>query len=149
MQDRYQFTADKASIKVWYDTWGDCVARVDFVAARPLFADDVLGFGTFVDFVEGRERLETNQWCSIWPTIKNFRFQTERLRVSVSPDRRQAVGMVIWESTGFDEGKHPYARPGRASAVLVRETLDQPWLGIHTHFSVFPRTPPSGLDGSG
>ena len=146
MQDRYQFAADKASIKAWYDAWGDCVAQVDFIAARPLFADDVLGFGTFVDFVEGRERLEANQWRSIWPTIKNFRFQTERLRVSVSPDRRQAVGMVTWESIGFDEEGRPYARPGRASAVLVRETIDEPWQGIHTHFSLYPREVSSGLE---
>lgn len=139
MEQRYRFAEDKDTIKAWYDEWGGYVASVDVQSARRLFSDDVLGFGTFMDFVEGIDALADNQWTSIWPTIKEFRFRTEVLRVSVSHDRSHAVGIVPWESTGFDAQGTPYDRPGRATAVLVRESLTTPWLGIHTHFSLFPK----------
>lgn len=139
MKERYEFPADKSSIRQWYDEWSACVADLDFARARDLFAEDVLGFGTFMDFVEGLDALEVNQWRAIWPTIKDFRFKTESLRVSVSPDRKHAVAMLPWESTGFDANGVPYDRPGRATAVLVRGSVEQPWQGIHTHFSLYPK----------
>ncbi|MCH9670138.1 MAG: nuclear transport factor 2 family protein [Gammaproteobacteria bacterium] len=139
MKDRFAFDEDKASLKSWYDKWSGCVAAVDFENARALFANDVVGFGTFMDMVEGLDALEANQWRAIWPTIKNFRFRTEMLRVSVSPDRLHAMAMVPWESTGFEASGEAYDRPGRATTVLVRTNLDAPWLGIHTHFSLYPR----------
>ena len=36
----------------------ECVRSVDYARARPLFADDVVAFGTFATVVEGRDPLE-------------------------------------------------------------------------------------------
>lgn len=139
MHERYQHLEDKESIKRWYDEWSGYVASENFEAARSLFASDVLGFGTFKDFVEDLDALEAGQWRSIWPTISNFRFCTENLRVSVSADRCHAAAMVTWESMGYDADGNPYERPGRATAILIRSDIRQPWQGIHTHFSLFPK----------
>jgi hypothetical protein len=34
----------------------ECVRAVDYARARPLFAEDVVAFGTFATVVEGRDR---------------------------------------------------------------------------------------------
>ena len=52
-----------------------------------------------------------------------------------------ATGMLIWTSTGFEENGTPYARPGRTTAVLVRDAIDAPWRAIHTHVSLFRGVP--------
>jgi len=46
-------------LREWYDTWGVCVAAVDFESARPLFAKDVVSFGTHATFfVSGIDALQ-------------------------------------------------------------------------------------------
>ena len=95
--------ADHASIKAWFDTWSGYVAAVDFDSARPMFEEDVVGFGTWMDTVEGLDNLMEKQWKSIWPTIRDFEFLTDTLQVRVSPDRLFAVAVLVWKSTGFHE----------------------------------------------
>lgn len=129
---------DTRSIADWFDGWGPMVASCQFESARRLFASDVVGFGTYMDLVDGLDALDTQQWRAIWPTIEDFRFMTETLRVFVAKDRCLATAMVVWRSTGFDQNKRPYERPGRTTAVLRRDSIAAPWLGIHTHFSQFP-----------
>ena len=34
--------------------------------------NDVVSFGTWMNVVEGLEKLCANQWKSVWPTINNF-----------------------------------------------------------------------------
>jgi len=60
---------DVAAIKRWFDDWGAMVAGRRFEDARDLFHADVIGFGTWMDLVEGRDELEARQWRSIWGTI--------------------------------------------------------------------------------
>lgn len=134
--------ADRAAIKTWFDDWGQMVAERRFEDARALFHADVIGFGTWMDLVEGQENLEAKQWRSIWGTIRDFRHETERtLKVLTSPDRLTASGLVTWTSTGFDEAGAPYERPGRTTALFVRDAVDGPWLAIHTHVSLFRGVP--------
>lgn len=133
---------DQASIKAWFDDWGAMVAERRFEDARPLFHKEVLGFGTWMDLVEGLDALEAKQWRSIWGTIKNFRHETERtLKVLVSPDRLMASGLVTWTSTGIDETGADYERPGRTTALFVRDAAGAPWRCIHTHVSLFRGVP--------
>lgn len=136
MNDSTPMDADHASIKAWFDTWSGYVASVDFDSARPMFEEDVVGFGTWMDVVEGLDNLMERQWKSIWPTIQDFRFMTETLQVRVSPDRLFAVAVLVWDSTGFHESGESYPRPGRATVGLRRDTLDAPWMGVHTHLSL-------------
>ncbi|MGE0744019.1 MAG: nuclear transport factor 2 family protein [Rhodospirillales bacterium] len=133
---------DFAAIKDWFDRWGADVAARDFAAARPLFDDGVVGFGTWMDLVEGLDGLEAQQWRSVWPTIEGFRHETDRtLKVRVSPDRLLAVGLVTWTSSGFAADGAPYDRPGRTTAVFVRAQIAAPWRCVHTHVSLFRGVP--------
>lgn len=132
---------DRAGVKAWFDTWGTQVAACDFTAARALFDDHVVGFGTWADMLEGLDALEARQWRNIWPTIRDFRHHTEDLVARISPDRLMAVGLVVWTSTGFGQDGEAYERPGRTTAVLTRPTTTQPWRCVHTHVSLYRGVP--------
>lgn len=135
-------TEDQAAIKDWFDQWGAMVATRRFEDARALFHPDAIGFGTWMDLVEGLDQLEGKQWRSIWGTIKDFHHETDvRLKVIVSPDRLMANGLVTWTSTGFNEDGSAYERPGRTTGTFARAAVDDPWQAIHTHVSLFRGVP--------
>ena len=129
------------TLKAWFTEWGNLVASVDFVSARKLFHQDVIGFGTYMDVVRGLEHLENRQWRSIWPTIEGFTFLVDQLVSGVSEDGKQAYGIVPWTSTGFHQGGTSYPRPGRATVLFTRASATDPWCAIHTHISLAPGTP--------
>ncbi|HEY7578626.1 MAG TPA: nuclear transport factor 2 family protein [Acetobacteraceae bacterium] len=131
---------DVAAVTAWFDTLAAHVRDVDFAGARPIFASDMIAFGTFTDFMTGREAAEQQQWRNVWPHIDNFRFRPG-VRAIVSPDRLQAVGMAIFDSTGYRQDGTPYDRPGRATVVFVRGDVASPWLARHTHLSLFRDVP--------
>lgn len=139
--DQYATAGQHAEIRTWFETWGRCVAGVDYASARELFHPDVVGFGTYTAYVRGLDELERQQWRSVWPTITDFRFLVDRLICSVSPDGTMAQGIVPWLSTGYHEDGSSFERPGRATVLLVRDSERDPWRGIHTHFSLAPGTP--------
>lgn len=133
---------DIAALRAWFAAWDKLVDAVDFTAARRLFHDDVVGFGTRMDSVSGLDALERHQWRSVWPTIDGFRFATDALQAMISPDRRQAVAVVAWSSTGYHEDGRTFTRNGRATVVFTRAATADPWLARHTHMSLNPGTPP-------
>ena len=133
--------AENTASRAWFGTWGSLVASVDYVSARDLVHPDVIGFGTFMDVVRGLDRLEAQQWRSIWPTIGDFRFLVDQLVSDVSDDGKHAYGIVPWTSTGFHEDGSTYDRPGRATVLFTREHESDPWRAIHTHISLAPGTP--------
>ena len=45
---------DVALIRRWFRMLQVCIQTVDFVGSRPLFADDLITFGTFMAFTVGR-----------------------------------------------------------------------------------------------
>ncbi len=133
---------DVAAIKEWFDDWGDMVATQRFEDARELFDPAAIGFGTWMDLVEGLDQLEAKQWRSIWGTISGFRHETTKtLKVIVSPDRLMASGLATWTSIGFHEGGEQYERPGRTTSIFVRGALAHRWRSIHTHVSLFRGVP--------
>ena len=111
---------DVAGVRAWFETLAAHVRDVDFVGARPIFAPDMIAFGTFTDFMTGRDAAEQQQWRNVWPHIDGFRWRPD-IRAIVSPDRLQAVGMGIFNSTGYRQDGTPYDRPGRATVVFVRD----------------------------
>ena len=128
---------DRAAVKAWFDAWGAHVAAKEFIPARALFASEAIGFGTWMDYVEGLDALESRQWRSVWPTIADFHHRTDdTLQVNVSPDRLQAVGLVLWTSTGFDKDGVEFQRPGRTTGIFTRAAIGEPWLCVHTHVSL-------------
>ena len=133
--------ADIDDIATWFETWDKLVDGVDFVSARELFEDDVIGFGTRMDTVKGLEHLEGEQWRRVWPTIEDFRFDIDTLECLISPDRLQGVGIVVWHSTGFGKDRVSFQRNGRATVVFCRYSVDELWKGAHTHISLNRGTP--------
>ncbi len=130
--------ADRAAIRDWFAQLGGFVQVVDYVGARALFDHRVIGFGTFAATVSGLDNLEAGQWRSIWPTIRDFRFELESLQCATSPDRLLAFAAITWTSTGIDADGATFARPGRATVALARAAPEAAWLGVHTHFSLSP-----------
>ena len=115
----------------------DCVRAVDYERARSLFAEDVIAFGTFAAVVEGRERLERDQWRNIWPTIREFTFRLDELHCLGTTE---ALCVVLpWDSTGRRAEGESFSRPGRATLLLVRR--DNRWVAAHSHFSLAPAPP--------
>jgi ketosteroid isomerase-like protein len=133
-------TDDLAAVKIWFETLASHVREVDFAGARSIFAPDMIAFGTFTDFMTGRDVAEQQQWRNVWHHIDEFRFRPD-IRAIVSPDRLQAVGMAIFDSTGYHQDGTPYGRPGRATVVFVRDSVSKPWLAQHTHLSLFRDVP--------
>jgi ketosteroid isomerase-like protein len=132
---------DDVSVRRWLAAWGELVDASDLEAARALFDDDVVGYGTRANEAIGLDRLVADQWSKVWPTISGFRFDVEGAVVWMSVDRRLAVIAATWTS----EGRRPDAsvgnRDGRATVVLRRDGVAEPWTGIHTHFSLVPDMP--------
>ena len=137
---------DVAGVKRWFETLAHHVREVDYIGARSIFAADLIAFGTFTDFMTGQPAAEQAQWRNVWENIDGFTWRPD-IRVIVSPDRRQAVGMGIFDSTGYQKDGTDYARPGRATIVFVRDNLDTPWLAQHTHLSLFRDVPTRSFKG--
>ena len=131
---------DLAGVNAWFETLASHVRDVDFIGARPIFAPDMIAFGTFTDFMTGRDVAEQQQWRNVWPHIDEFRWRPD-IRAIVSPDRLQAVGMGVFDSTGYRQDGTSYDRPGRATVVFVRNAIGAPWLAQHTHLSLFRDIP--------
>jgi ketosteroid isomerase-like protein len=131
---------DIARVKTWFEALAAHVREVDFAGARPIFAPDMIAFGTFTAFMTGRDAAEQQQWRNVWPHIDNFRWRPD-IRAIVSPDRLQAIGMGVFDSIGYHQDGTPYDRPGRATVGFVRTSTQAPWLAQHTHLSLFRDVP--------
>jgi ketosteroid isomerase-like protein len=127
-----------APLRDWFSTWENYVRAVDYTSARQLFDRNVASFGTHAEIVFGLDRLVAEQWSAVWPNIADFRFEVDKLHGGIAGDCAWAA--VPWTSTGFHEDGTAFTRPGRAT-VTFRRQRDH-WLGIHTHFSLKPGTPP-------
>jgi ketosteroid isomerase-like protein len=112
----------------------ECVRSVDYGRARPLFADDVVAFGTFAAIVEGRDRLELEQWRNIWPSIRDFTFRLDELHCLGTESWICVI--VPWDSTGQRADGESFSRPGRATLVLSRR--GNRCVATHSHFSLAP-----------
>jgi ketosteroid isomerase-like protein len=132
---------DLAHIAAWFERLAEHVRDIDFAGARPLFAEDMIAFGTFSDFVTERDAVEAAQWRNVWPFIAGFRWRAGSIRGIVSPDRLAATGMAVWDSTGFHQDGGEFERPGRATVALARRRIGEAWIAQHTHFSLFRGVP--------
>jgi ketosteroid isomerase-like protein len=127
----------KEAMRQWFALLERSCSSVDYEAARRIFADDVVSFGTRMDIASGLDALQKNQWEGIWPNIRNFKIDLDNIHTS--GDEGHAWGIATWTSIGFDGEHKPYYRPGRATVTLERRNGQ--WLAVHTHFSLYPGTP--------
>lgn len=132
---------DLDAVRRWFAQLADCVRAVDYEAAFPLFAEELVAFGTYDNFVIGREQVMEAQWKNVWPTIRDFRWRLEEVTAIVSPDRLAAAGLAVFESEGFRRDSSRFDRRGRATVVLTRTEIGVDWVAKHTHMSLFRGTP--------
>ena len=132
---------DIGRIREWLSELAQHVSAADFAAARHLFAEDMVAFGTYSDFVVGREAVESLQWRKVWPTIAHFRWRLDGLRTMVAADRLSALGMACFDSLGYGPDGTPYERPGRATVAFRRHAAGGSWIAQHTHMSLFRGVP--------
>ena len=123
---------DRRSIGDWFAHWGNLVGNVDFNRSRPMFAEDIIAFGSIVEMVTSQDALEREQWRNVWPTILDYRYDLDTLEVVMSPDRLMAMGAVIFRSTGLSQDGSTFRRDGRATATLMRDAVGAPWFCTHT-----------------
>jgi ketosteroid isomerase-like protein len=132
---------DLTRVRDWFRRLSEHVRAVDFAGARPLFAEDMIAFGTFENFVGGRDAVEQAQWRNVWPVTTDFRWRMDDIRAIVSADRLSAVGMGVFDSTGYHADGTPYDRPGRATIAFSRPSISEDWVADHTHMSLFRDVP--------
>jgi ketosteroid isomerase-like protein len=124
----------QSDVEKWFRALERCVRAVDYASARPLFAPDVVAFGTRAEVVTGLDNLQENQWSGVWPFIKDFTFNLSQLRWEWSGHGGWAV--TTWTSTGFRADGTPFFRPGRATVAFARR--GGRLVAVHTHFSLDP-----------
>lgn len=117
----------------WLDAWQRCIQTRDLDAASPLFAEDVMSFGTRAATMQGLEALREEQWRPTWERTRDFRFDPATLRVWWEGDL--VVMAVCWESVARDA--QATRRQGRCTIVLRRHHTGQ-LVACHTHFSIRP-----------
>jgi len=132
---------DLEHVKAWFRRLSEHVQAVDFAGAHRLFAEDMIAFGTFTDFMIGRDLAEQKQWRNVWGTIRNFRYDLDKVEAIVSADRLTAVGMAVWQSDGYHPNGDRFDRPGRTTVTLGRKAVGDPFVATHTHMSLFRGTP--------
>lgn len=132
---------DLDAVRAWFRALAGYVNAKDFESFQALTREDFVAFGTYADFVEGRAAVEQSQWRNVWPKISDFRFRLDAVRAMVSPDRLFAVGLAIFDSTGYREDGTPFDRPGRATVTFERQRIGDPWIANHTHMSLFRDVP--------
>src|SRR5690348_18515275 len=117
---------DLAAVRAWFDILARHCRAVDYEGARPIFAEDMIAFGTFTDFMHGRAPAEQKQWRNVWGTIRNFRYDLDKVEAIVSADRLTAVGMAVWQSDGFHPNGDRFDRPVRTTVVLGPHAICDP-----------------------
>jgi ketosteroid isomerase-like protein len=132
---------DLAAVRTWFDALSKHCRAVDYEGARPIFAEDMIAFGTFTDFMIGRDLAEQKQWRNVWGTIRNFRYDLDKVEAIVSADRLTAVGMAVWQSDGYPPNGDRFDRPGRTTVTLGRKAVGDAFVATHTHMSLFRGTP--------
>ena len=134
-------SSGRTEVADWFRHLERCVRAVDFDAARPIFAEEAVGFGTYGAMLDGLDALVAGQWQQIWPNIEGFTFDLDTLRFGAAcPD--EGGGSLVWaicrwDSVGHDAGGGTFDRPGRATVILERR--QGVLKALHTHFSLVPR----------
>ncbi len=118
----------------WLETFSAFVRDVDFAAARPLFHDRIVVFGTHEDVLQGLETWRDQQWNSVWPRTTDFTFRLDQTQVLASNDGSMATVIAPWTSTGYAPDGARFDRPGRATMVFHRR--GEQWLCVHSHMSL-------------
>lgn len=131
----------RGEISAWLDGFSDEVRGLRFHDAATRFRPDVVSFSSWRDVVIGIDEFVNAQWRSVWPSMVDFRLETEKIHINTSPDGLFAAAACTWSSTGFEADGTPFDRPGRCTIVLERDRPGDPWFGVQGHFSLHRGVP--------
>lgn len=109
---------DMTGIRYWLEQFSSAVRAKDYDGGRDLFADEVVGFGTYAGKLAGLETLVEEQWRNIWGVTRGFRFDLEDMRCGAFGDLAWVA--VTWYSQGQSSEGAWYDRSGRATFALER-----------------------------
>jgi ketosteroid isomerase-like protein len=123
----------------WLKEWERLINEVDFAAARRLFSEHVVSFGTLAEVLRGLDELEHQQWRKIWPTIADFTFEGPNILTFDDAPGIASI-IVLWHSKGRTKDGGWYPRKGRATLILKEEKSGLRC--IHSHLSMEPGIPP-------
>jgi ketosteroid isomerase-like protein len=129
---------EKHDVLNWLDTWQELINGGQYEAARPLFSDHVVAFGTVAGAMRGLPELESRQWRQVWYRIKKFTFQKETAAIWSDPRSQFATVCCLWHSLGKAKSAW-YERRGRVTLVLSNQTGSLRC--VHSHFSMEPGIP--------
>lgn len=132
---------DLESVRAWMHDFADCVRKLDFERAEPMFSAHAFCFGSRADVMPDRAALIARQWRPTWPSTSGFDFDHAGSRCEISDDGLMASLVATWVSTGYNPDGSTFDRPGRATIVLRRRARGLPWQAVHSHYSLFPGTP--------
>lgn len=124
-----------ADVRKWLIQWQSLIAEGNFEAARNLFEEDVIGYGTVAIRAEGLDALVSLQWKSVWTRTSNFVFVLNS--ISTWQEGDMVAAAVGWVSTGEDSVTgESFEREGRATIIWRRRGREL--RAVHTHFSLNP-----------
>src|SRR5437762_8212312 len=90
---------DLDHVKAWFRRLSEHVQAVDFAGAHWLFSEDMIAFGTFENFITGREAVERAQWRNVWPVTSAFGYRMDDIRAIVALDRLLAIVIGVFDLT--------------------------------------------------
>jgi ketosteroid isomerase-like protein len=122
-------------IRDWLVRFDAAVRDVDYELGKTMFAEDVVGFGTYASMLVGLDNLVEGQWKNIWGVTRGFTIRLDEAHIGIDGDTAWVA--APWDSQGRNEDGTWFDRPGRATFILVRR--DGEWLAKHTHLSLYPR----------
>jgi hypothetical protein len=106
----------------------------DYAGARTRYVQEhFFQYGAiYPEMLHGLDDAQAHQWEDVWPYVSSARFDHDTLTAVMSPDRRWAV----LAATLLVSGETFHDAPNRATLVLVRVSVEDPWLAAHAHFSM-------------
>ena len=123
-----------ANLEKWLKHFAEIVRQRDYVAARRLFDNEVVSFGTVCFRADNLDALVTKQWRAAWTITKDFDFDYTSARVLL--EGSQAVVVSSWSATGVKRDGGEVKCRGRATIVLHNDVRG--WRALHTHYSLWP-----------
>lgn len=128
-----------AAVYAWMRRWQELINGGDIETARPMFDTTVVAYGSLTAIMEGRDELIAGQWSRMWPRLRDFAFDFNRMHILGDPANSIVAVAVPWQSLGR-KGSGWYDRRGRCTLVLRR--AGDELRCVHSHFSMEPGIPP-------
>ena len=114
---------------------------VDFIGSRPLFADNIVTFGSFAAFTLGAMQPSKSSGVTSGAISTSSAGVWMICGPSSQPTASRRSAWRCSSPPATPKSGKAFDRPGRATVVLGRQAAGEEWIAQHTHMSLFPGTP--------